>query len=734
MVARFLPQYPKRIQVTDGLTKREANGVITLGFDYENSEFGAELKQAVDSTAADAVSTAADRTATEAAKDAAEAARDIAVGATTLFDTFAQAQTYAPATAPNSLTTKFYDTDQVQGSGATYRKNGTTSGDLVITLSDGTTHAGYDISDKIVNAASFGLSASKTAAQNMAILKTAIARTATNGRLIIPDLGGVINVDTSGGLSGAATIDRKMTVQIDGNPKATYSAYEANPAYMFNVTAHNVSFIVSGVVEGDGNILIGAPDGSTSQMPGLVYVNNVKGFRWRGGQILRQPMIGIHLAGSSCLRARLSDIEFMGGPASFHFSFDTDTYTIPDPDYVGSAYFGIVATGGGDHTFSKLHFTKDEFGGGRVINGIFTSGYFGNSNGNKTLNCIAYAPWEKLLYGYGDNQLIAGNSIYGAYGACHTEAIRIWGSFCTAYGNFTNLCRGGMQVLDGRQNNVFGNRLLLCRSTGVNVQHFSADYFGGIDLTKVNDNIITWAADAPERRFAIRFLSNNAVDMSGCEANGNTINGFGSVDDESEFAIQMTATAPRNAYNCTASRNNLSSYGNGIKMTRCNGGEACLNEFNAGTNIAIDLIGGTNVEVAHNHGKDPGSYFLSIGSGSDAPTDVRFLFNKSTGATNIAIRNHTFDTNSVWGEGNQWTSKPLVGGATLASGAGSSTITHGGIAPHATIMLTNTTQAAATKEAAVGFYASPATNDLAVATGDGSNFGTGVGIRYRVIQ
>jgi hypothetical protein len=61
MVARFLPQYPKRVDVTDGLTKTEANGVLTLGFDYVASEFGVELQQAVDSA------NAAAETATEAA-------------------------------------------------------------------------------------------------------------------------------------------------------------------------------------------------------------------------------------------------------------------------------------------------------------------------------------------------------------------------------------------------------------------------------------------------------------------------------------------------------------------------------------------------------------------------------------------------------------------------------------------------------------------------------------------
>lgn len=70
--ARFCTKYPKRIQVTDGLTKTEANGVITLGFDYESTEIGAELEQAV-STATDSAASASSDAAAAAASAAAAA-------------------------------------------------------------------------------------------------------------------------------------------------------------------------------------------------------------------------------------------------------------------------------------------------------------------------------------------------------------------------------------------------------------------------------------------------------------------------------------------------------------------------------------------------------------------------------------------------------------------------------------------------------------------------------------
>jgi len=118
--ARFLPKYPKRIQVTDGLTKTEANGVVTLGFDYENSEFGAELQQAVDSTAADAISTAADRAAAEAAKDAAETAASNAQVTSFYYDTLAES--LDPETPPDFINLAFANSSVIDGSGGMFEK------------------------------------------------------------------------------------------------------------------------------------------------------------------------------------------------------------------------------------------------------------------------------------------------------------------------------------------------------------------------------------------------------------------------------------------------------------------------------------------------------------------------------------------------------------------------------------------------------------------------------------
>jgi hypothetical protein len=92
------------------------------------------------------------RDATQDIIDQAQAAANVAAEAMTTvidpqFATLAAAQAFSPPIAPTYIRTAFYDSHQVAGSGAVYRKNGTAVGDLVITLSDGVTLVGYTLAD-----------------------------------------------------------------------------------------------------------------------------------------------------------------------------------------------------------------------------------------------------------------------------------------------------------------------------------------------------------------------------------------------------------------------------------------------------------------------------------------------------------------------------------------------------------------------------------------------------------
>ncbi|MER9297872.1 hypothetical protein NKI38_15455 [Mesorhizobium sp. M0621] len=72
------------------------------------------------------------------------------------FATLAAAQAFSPPIAPTYIRTAFYDSHQVAGSGAVYRKNGTSAGDLVITLSNGVTLVGYSLASIPVTASMLG--------------------------------------------------------------------------------------------------------------------------------------------------------------------------------------------------------------------------------------------------------------------------------------------------------------------------------------------------------------------------------------------------------------------------------------------------------------------------------------------------------------------------------------------------------------------------------------------------
>jgi hypothetical protein len=101
------------------------------------------------------------RDATQDIIDQAQAAANVAAEVMTTvidpqFATLAAAQAFSPPIAPTYIRTAFYDSHQVAGSGAVYRRTGTTVGDLVITLSDGVTLAGYTLASIPVAASMLG--------------------------------------------------------------------------------------------------------------------------------------------------------------------------------------------------------------------------------------------------------------------------------------------------------------------------------------------------------------------------------------------------------------------------------------------------------------------------------------------------------------------------------------------------------------------------------------------------
>lgn len=578
-----------------------------------------------------------------------------------------------------------------------------------------------------VFAPDYGMSVSASAADNMNALKAALAATPSGGTLYIPKMVGTYAVDTIGGLTDAALIDKPMTVVIDGNLKTNYSAIEVNPSYLFKITADDVVFKGSGSIEGDGATLIAGGGVSSSQFPGLIYVESCNNFSFSGIKLIRPPCTSFMLVFAT--QAHLYDFEHTGGVLNFQFSVLRSDYNTPNPAYIGSAYFGIVASGGGDHVFDNIRFTKG-VDGGQVINAIFTSGLYGNSNGNTTSNCYIQEPWEKLLYGYGDNQVITGNHCYGAYGTADTEAIRVWGHNNIVTGNYTELFRGAIQALDGHNNIISDNNFHRLRATGINVQDFSVGYAEGISYNKIDNNILTWDSAAPEKRFAIRILGRDVSDIVGCTITNNTLKGFGT--GETDYVCQITAVSPKLAQSCVVKNNIFTDYPSGVNITRGFSCSVSGNIFQEGTGVAIHIVDGSRNSVMDNTGDSVGTWFLSINAAGASAT--RFLNNRCNAVTNNGVRNMDPAFNlENYGEGNQYTSKGIAGQVVLSALA-TNTITHGGIAPNATIKLVPINASAANIIAGAGLYTLPNATNFNIVTGSGAAaLGTET-LRYVVVQ
>ncbi|MCY1307523.1 hypothetical protein D9M70_574520 [compost metagenome] len=84
--------------------------------------------------------------------------------------------------------------------------------------------------------------------------------------------------------------------------------------------------------------------------------------------------------------------------------------------------------------------------------------------------------------------------------------------------------------------------------------------------------------------------------------------------------------------------------------------------------------------------------------------------------------------------GNQYTAAPLMGQATLNTASPTTVVTHGGVAPNASIMLIPTSSVFAAKQASSGIYSGPNGVDFNVVTADGTNASAASTFRYKIEQ
>jgi hypothetical protein len=229
-----------------------------------------------------------------------------------------------------------------------------------------------DLNEIVLSASRYGVSPSATPSQNLINFKRAIAACPVGGIVELPAHPDPYEIDTSGGLSTAIEINKRITVRIIGDLKASFSAIQANPPYIFNVTAAGASIVGPGRIIGDGTIN-DLNAGSDDNIPGLIRIeaNNCK---VKGLTFVNVPKTGILLYG--VYFCDISENNFTGGPVAYN-----DT-----------AYFGIRVAGGGRHRVCDNWFYPDA-DGGMLVNCIFASG----SNNNNLSRNFAYRPYEKLI-------------------------------------------------------------------------------------------------------------------------------------------------------------------------------------------------------------------------------------------------------------------------------------------------------------------------------------------------
>lgn len=476
--ARFLPKYPKRIDVTDGLTKREANGVLTLGFDYVNSEFGAELQQAVDSTAADAVSTAADRSAAEAAKTAAEAARDVAVSITATFSLYTDLAGYHPNTAPDRIETRGYATIGV-GAGL-YAKNGTTSGDVVITLSDGTTEAGYTLTrDRAYNpqqTAVIGYVDDRTAFQEMfdklqdgdtlefpGWAKAKIVNGVGTGADAWAQRADAV---ANGGLRAVTCSKDNITLINNGQITITSPLDDG-----IRMTGKGVLIKGAGLTEYTGSTFIdtNAQNDDTLQwLPSLVYLSGL-GSGVEGESKLRfrrPPSVAIRLGG---YRAFANKCRIFGGPTTYQPNGNNGTVLF-------GVYSGTPTTSPTDQRVEGNWFYPDT-DGGKLYSDVFNTARDAIIKGNNHKGA-----WEHAIYSYGIRALIQANMISNMVAG----AIQCFNEGAAVKDNEIEFCNGGIQFMRANYINATGNKITRTTGSGIALRSFPGEannlLYGDIEI------------------------------------------------------------------------------------------------------------------------------------------------------------------------------------------------------------------------------------------------------------
>lgn len=542
---------------------------------------------------------------------------------------------------------------------------------------------------EVVSVKDFGASAVATAANNLIAFKAAVAATPTGGKLVIPVDSTFYTIDTSGGLTTSIEINKRMEVVFEGDVKSNYGTLQANPPFIFNVTANDVTFSGSGRIIGDGTVN-DLNTGDDSTMPGLVRVTG-DNFRFTGITIDTPPKVGISLY--DCENATIESSHFTGGVTS---------YTVGN-----TAYFGIRVYLGKGHLIDGNQFYPNG-SGGTFTNCIFTV----TTTNNIFSNNIAIHPYEKLIYLYGSNNLITGNHVKGnpstipgtAQAGTITSVYRVIGANNTISNNTSDYCLAGLTVQDGAANVVIGNSFLSCGQLGI-IVFPTGGYVGTFDQTVVSENCVSGAVISGITQTTGISIALDGASSTGIDVSNNKIYAFNAAGGTG--ALNFAAASPYSITNSTIQGNSIKAAAgtvNGIYTSRVTDSLISSNAIYSVTGYALVESGG-----AYNYWQDNKAYVVgTIGIQTIAATST--------------------------GKGNQYTRAVLSGLATL-SAVVTTTVVHGGVAPNARVFLNPANNAAGVLAVSRGWAVTGISgNDFTIAMPNGVAAAGGETYHYQIVQ
>ena len=539
-----------------------------------------------------------------------------------------------------------------------------------------------------VSVKDYGASSSATAAANLAAFKLAVAAVQTGGSLIVPADASFYSIDTTGGLSTAIEIDKRMQIVFEGDVKANFSAIQSNPPYIFKVTADNVTFTGGGgKIIGDGTT-DSTNAGTDQTIPGLVYVSG-DNFTMSGCIIDTPPKLGVILY--DCQGAKIVGNTFTGGPTT----------------YGSTAYFAIRTYLGNSHNISNNLFTPDA-NGGMFVNTIFmlqTTSCVIDSN-------ICIHPYEKLVYCVGDKNTISNNQVIGnpntipgsspAKKGTLTSVYRLDGDYNICVGNYSDFCGAGVTCLNSKGNLVSGNTFLRNGQLGI-VVFETAGYTGTLTGTTITNNVMSFdntmgfgigvggiQVTASESAATDILITGNFIDTF--------INAAGG-------GINVQGTATTKITKAKISNNHIITSDNGVVIQYVE--ESVVSE-----NLMNDIVNAMVVQL-----------------GTCSANSITNNFSTTAGST----VDTGYSTDSTY-SGNQCTKAPLQGSFTMPA-ANNVTVTHGGTRLNAQVFLQPKNASAATlMSSSKALYVQIAQPNFQVITADASAAAGTEQFWYTIVQ